>query len=225
MQKMNASTRASQRLTFGAHSRASLETVLGWIREATTTVAEAVPRQRAAAEPATVAVTPRASQPPAVDGGHQRLEWPIKMKPKPSIELEPKDPPQTVETDEQGSPALLAGHIDGVTFLDVRCPGHEQLEIGVDTSGRLHVVACEEQMREIRVVEAWACAHSELIDKASPDQWIDTSTTSVICHVFTDTPASLADLHSTGYRLHVLAPITVDGRSGWYYAPLNADVS
>ena len=221
IQKMNASTRASQRLTFGAHSRASLQTVLGWIRDAAASVAEPVALPRVATERAAVAAPPQSSEAPPVDAGPQR---PIKMRPKPSIELEPKDPIETVEADEHGERALLAGHIDGVTFLGVRCPGHERLEVGVDASGRLHVMACEEQMREIPVVEAWACAHRELIDKASPDQWIDTSATTVICHVFTDTPASLADLHSTGYRLHVLTPVTVDGHRGWYYAPLNASV-
>jgi len=42
--------------------------------------------------------------------------------------------------------------------------------------------------------------------------------------VFTDRPASLADLHGCDLRLHLLTPITVDGRRGWYHAPLNADV-
>ncbi len=40
-------------------------------------------------------------------------------------------------------------------------------------------------------------------------------------HLFSDQPARLADLHGTGLQLHVLAPVTVEGRQGWYTAPLN----
>ena len=137
--------------------------------------------------------------------------------------MEPKKPAVALEPDEQGIPVPLAAHIDGVTPLEVRCPGHERLELGVDPAGRLHVIARHEQMRELHVVEAWASAHRELIGKACPQQWIDPAARTV-CHVFTAEPAAVADLHGSALRLHVLAPVFVDGRQGWYAAPLNAAV-
>ena len=103
----------------------------------------------------------------------------------------------------------------------MRCPGHERLELGVDSAGRLHVLAREAQLRDLYAVEAWTNAHRELIARACADHWIDT-TAIPVRHVFTDEPASLADLHGCDLRLHVLAPVTVAGRRGWYAAPLNA---
>ncbi len=34
-------------------------------------------------------------------------------------------------------------------------------------------------------------------------------------------PASVADLHPTGLRLHVLAPVSIKGETAWYCAPLS----
>ena len=42
-----------------------------------------------------------------------------------------------------------------------------------------------------------------------------------VCHVFTDAPVSVSDLHGTNLRLHVLAPVDVEGKRGWYAAALN----
>jgi hypothetical protein len=56
---------------------------------------------------------------------------------------------------------------------------------------------------------------------ACPQQTID-ATLPAKCHLFTDQPAGFADLHGTDVRLHVLAPVTVNGIVGWYAAPLNA---
>ncbi|MHC4273568.1 MAG: hypothetical protein ACYSUR_07850, partial [Planctomycetota bacterium] len=89
--------------------------------------------------------------------------------------------------------------------------------------GRLHVIARHEQLRELHIVEAWARAHRELIARACPEHWIDPAA-GTVCHVFTDEPAAVADLHGSALRLHVLAPVFVDGRQGWYAAPLNAAI-
>ena len=156
------------------------------------------------------------------------VEWdtptpPVKLPPKPAVEIEPKTPAGSGEPDARGAPVALAAYVEDLTPLDVRCPGHERLEIGVDVAGRLHVIAREVHMRHLQVVESWAAAHRELIEKACPGHWIDPAG-KTICHVFTAEPVTLADLHGSALRLHVLAPVTVDGKRGWYGAPLNAAV-
>ena len=148
-----------------------------------------------------------------------------KIAPNPTFEVEPKEPAAPAsEPGESGRPASLARFIEGLTPLPVRCPGHERLELAVDQAGRLHVIALEPHLRELPVVRSWARSHRELIGMACRGELIDPAAEAV-CHVVSDRPALLADLHGSDLRLHVLAPVTVEGKQGWYAAPLNAEVS
>ena len=221
VQRMDTAIRATECLAFTGEPKPPLRSVLRWIRDATV-AAEPVPAPPMEAAPDTpqtvgtngIADEPRV-EPEASDA--------VRLAPKPGAHVEPKEPAPAAEPDEEGVPVPLATYIDEVTPLDVRCPGHEKLELGIDPAGRLHVIAGEEQMRELHVVEAWARAHREIIAKACPGHWIDPAA-GTVCHVFTDEPATLADLHGSGLRLHVLTPVFVDGKQGWYAAPLNAGV-
>ena len=144
----------------------------------------------------------------------------IKLIPTPDLSWEPKTPGKATEPDRDGLPIALAEHIAGLTILPVRCPSHERIEIALDRQGMMHLLGREDSLREMRFVETWAKAHRELISMACREHNIDPAGKS-ICHVFTDAPVSLADLHATHHRLHVLAPVDVDGKRGWYAAPLN----
>ncbi len=207
--RVDTAVGSSGRVTFPAEPYPSLQELLTWVRAALPSPVEvAEVTQHEDPEPAPV----EAAAPPTV-----------KLAPKPRIELEPKPAAGTREPDEDGAPVSLAGWVDDVLPLEARSPGHERLEIAVDPAGRLHVLAHEGDMRWLHVVAAWAVAHAELIGKAFPDRWID-PTASPVLHVFTGRPASVADLHGCALRLHVLAPVDLDGRRGWYHAPLNADV-
>jgi len=147
----------------------------------------------------------------------------VKLVPKPSVELETKIPAGSIEPDDRGAPVPLSHYVEGLTPLAVRCPGHERVELALDSAGRLNILGREDAMRQMRIVETWAKAHREIISMACPDQWIDPGGATVT-HVFTERPASVADLHGSDLRLHVLTPVTVDGRKGWYAGPLNAVV-
>ncbi len=207
--RVDAAVGSTGRVTFPAEPYPTLQELLSWVRASLPSPAEvAEVTQREGPEP--VPVEPAARRT-------------IKLAPKPRIELEPKPSAGADEPDVDGAPALLAGWVDDVVPLDTRSPGHERLEIAVDRAGRLHVLAHEDDMRGLHVVAAWAVAHAELIGRAFPDLWID-PTASPVLHVFTDRPASVVDLHGCALRLRVLAPVDVDGRRGWYHAPLNADV-
>ncbi|MEE8458786.1 MAG: hypothetical protein V3S08_02875, partial [Phycisphaerales bacterium] len=207
--RVDAAVGSAGRVTFPAEPYPSLDELMSWVRAAQP-------------PPVTVAEETRHEEPePApVEAAARRT---VKLAPKPRIEVESKPPSGTREPDKQGAAVLLAGWVDDVLPLETRSPGHERLEIAVDPAGRLHVLAHEQDMRGLSVVAAWAVAHAELIARAFPDRWID-PTANPVLHVFTDRPASLADLHGSDLRLHVLAPVDVDGRRGWYHAPLNADV-
>ena len=39
--------------------------------------------------------------------------------------------------------------------------------------------------------------------------------------LFATTPLQVADLHASDVQLHLLAPVTVEGRQGWYSTALN----
>jgi hypothetical protein len=213
VQRMDAAIRASDCVTFSTEPKPPIRSVLRWIREATAAL------EAPAHMPAATVGTDLAEGHP-VEPRHPDA---VRLAPKPGVRVEPKEPIAALEPDEVGAPVSLAAYIDELIPLAVRCPGHERLEIGIDPAGRLHVIARDEQLRELHVVEAWASAHRELIGQAPPDVWVDPAART-ISHVFTDEPANVADLQGSALRLHVLAPVIVDGRQGWYAAPLNAAV-
>jgi len=166
-----------------------------------------------------------AGEPDVVEGLTPMAMPNAKIAPNPTLKVEPKQPAAGAsEPSESGRPAPLARFIEGLTPLPVRCPGHERLELAVDQAGRLHVIALEPHLRELAVVRSWARAHRELLGMACRGQLTDPAAEAV-CHVVSDRPASLADLHGSDLRLHVLAPVTVEGKQGWYAAPLNTDIS
>ncbi len=203
--RMDATTRAAPCMVFGEEPLPTLQTVLAWLGEA----APAPAPQPAGKAPASM---------PAIEV-HNPPPPPVKLSPRPRIELEPKPVDETSEPHEAG-PRPLVGYLEDAAPLDVRCPGHEELELAVDETGRLQVVAHEQDMRALHVVAAWAASHAELIARVCPDQALN-ATASPVLHVFTDRPADVGDLHGSDLRLHVLTPVIVEGRRGWYHARLN----
>ena len=145
----------------------------------------------------------------------------IKLSPKPFMEVEPKESCDPREpAGEGGRPIALAEHVDGLIPILPRCPNHEQVELALDGGGRIHLLTKEESLRELLIVEPWAKAHRELLALACPEHRIEPRAR-IVRHVFTAEPATVADLHQTDLRLHVLAPVKVKGETAWYSAPLN----
>jgi len=145
----------------------------------------------------------------------------LKLIPKPAVRWEPKEPARALEPDDHGQPIPLANHVKGLTPLPIRSPGHERIELAIDGGGRLHLLSREQSLREIPVVEKWTKSHRELIAMACPQHKIDHAAKMVV-HIFSSEPVALADLHGSDLHLHVLAPVLVNGQTGWYAAPLNA---
>ena len=173
---------------------------------------------------------PGAAVPDAVE--HETEREPaaasIKLSPKPALEVEPKEPVAVHEPDDGGLPVALARHVPDPALADdghlapllVRCPDHERIEIAVDGRGTLHILAWEADLRGLRVVERWTRLHRELIAMASPDHEVDPAGR-LVCHLFTDDPLKVADLHATDLHLHLLTAVVVAGGRGWYGTPLS----
>jgi hypothetical protein len=95
---------------------------------------------------------PQPLPPPEVPAAAPRLA----PAPKVEVELEPKSPVAAAEPDRDGAPRALAGFIEDLEPLAVRCPGHERPELAVDEAGRLHILARDGDLRELLIVKAWA---------------------------------------------------------------------
>jgi hypothetical protein len=248
--RIDASIQASALRSFPGQARPTLDAVIGWIEEARTHgVAPTPVAPEAPAAPApmpphllkishTVAPAPPPSAAPPAPAPPAPPDAPVEAPAPPLIEVaggvnartiplgtratmqvEPKRPAAALEPDDNGEPIPLARHA-GLTPMAVRCPGHERVELGHDAHGRVHLLGREDELREMMVVETWARAHRELLAMACPAARIDASC-HVACHVFTEEPVRVADLHGSRVHLHVLAPVEVDGRRAWYAAPLN----
>lgn len=149
--------------------------------------------------------------------------WTVKLSPKPARLTEPKGNHAPSEPDDGGRPVPLSHYVPGLKPLPFRAPNHERVELAVEASGRVHLLARDsdgDALRAVRIVEAWARLHRELIAMACPQHRLDFALTP-LTHVFTSEPASVCDLYRSGVRLHVLAPVNVKGHTGWYAAPLN----
>lgn len=242
--RMDASIRSTRYMSFAHEPMPALADVLAWLKDAeqaslrrpvqspgvigrvggeehsTESRADSAPRR------ATLRIEDPQPSPRAGNGIHREVQpaagdVPMRLRPKPAMDVEAKDTAQPREPDDHGRPIPLATHVEGLTPLIVRMPGHEHVELAVDRAGRLHVLCNEPVLRDLHVVQSWAHAHREIIAMACPQSFIDQSAT-VIGHVFTDRPAALADLHGTDLHLHVRAPVVVNGQTGWYAAPLNS---
>ncbi len=219
--RMDAGARGMRTISFGNDHPLHLSETLAEIDRARKT-----PRQTRTAAAVDRTAMNRHHTPPSVlkldgNGSAQPANHGVKIAPKPSLSIEPKH--EVVATQKSSLPSAaadLASHIEGLTLLPMRSPGHERVELAVDGSGRLHLLAQEQFLRELTIVQQWAATHASLLNMACPRHSINVQQ-KPHCHLFTSTPASLADLHGTDIRLHVLAPVAVNGQTAWYSAPLN----
>jgi hypothetical protein len=189
--------------------------------------ADPVPASAPAPAPAPApppAAAPAPIPAPAGDSAPTEEPWVARrtepLAPRAAIDIEPKGPCAPREPDDRGRPVPLASYVPGLETLPIRCPGHELVELAVDGKGRLHLLGPERTLRDMVVVKRWATDHRELIGMASPQRELDVRHAPRL-HLFATSPLDVADLHLSDVQLHVLAPVTVDGKRGWYSAELN----
>lgn len=127
---------------------------------------------------------------------------------------------QPAEPSKNGEPIPLAEHVPGLRPMPARCPDHAHVELAADEDGNLHLLAKPHDLRNLMTVETWATAHRDLLAMACPNVGL-AARPIVHYHVFTSDPLSVADLHRSKVSLHLLAPVTVEGRQGWFATALN----
>jgi len=144
----------------------------------------------------------------------------IPLSERPVVEIkEPiiEQPQMYQQVTEQSS---YATYVDGLIGVKPRCPEHEEVELAIDTEGRLHVLADAEDFRDAAIVSGWVARHGDLIAMACGGVEIDT-TLRPKQHVFTDNAVAVADLHGTDLALHLLTEVEVNGQQGIFCTPLN----
>lgn len=128
----------------------------------------------------------------------------------------------------------LSGHVTGLSAVSITCPYAEGVEFAVDDGGRLHVLgrldtqrADEAALRDLMVASEWAQVHSQLLKLAAQslgdrDNRVRLDTDEMpIMHLFSSEPRKVRRLLETDVRVHLLSPVCVGGKSGWFCTPLN----
>ena len=125
--------------------------------------------------------------------------------------------PEKQDSDESPS---FSSHIEYLLSITPRCPEHDHVELAVDSDGCMHVLANADDLRDAAIVAAWVTRHQSLLSLACGGLQLDT-TSGPIQHLFTDNAVSVADLHGSGVRLHLLTEVEVEGHFGLFSTPLN----
>lgn len=125
--------------------------------------------------------------------------------------------PQTV-SDYSVTPSGLWSRIDGLSFVESRCPYHTDVELAADAHGHLHILVRGglESMGSLLAVQSWAQDHASLLSRAEPA--LQKTSELATLHLLTDQPASVQSLVNSGVRVHVLAQA---GADGFVCLPLN----
>ncbi|MBL0926130.1 MAG: hypothetical protein IBJ11_00565 [Phycisphaerales bacterium] len=156
------------------------------------------------------------------------------LDPEPALPSRPPVPPvsvtpapkatasrPTVAAPEHGS---LVPHTPGLHRLPLRCVVDASVEIAADHHGRLHLLRRDEDglgLMRLTAALAWAQNHAELLALAARTPWpLDPSARPVV-HLFTAAPKAVRPLLDADVRVHLLAAVEVDGKTGWYCTELN----
>ncbi|MBL9148349.1 MAG: hypothetical protein JNM94_06610 [Phycisphaerae bacterium] len=108
----------------------------------------------------------------------------------------------------------LVSALAGLQALPIRCPIAPSVELAIDASGAMAIVAPVSAIGTLRAVEAWAIAHADLLRRACP-QIITIDR--VQAHLVTSDAPSVVPLHGTGVRLHLV----IETPYGQVHAALN----
>lgn len=118
----------------------------------------------------------------------------------------------------------LFGYVRGVTGMSWDCPYAPGVHIGADDTGRLHLLVranggeTQGSIAALMVASSWARTHAKLIARATGASG---PLEEPELHIFTDRPKDAVRLIDSGVRVHVLAEVQVEGRTGWFCTDLN----
>lgn len=166
--------------------------------------------------------------------GSDRAEAPVSAASAVQVALpEVRSPPTSSAAREAAgrgamAPGSLAQHL-GLAALPVRCPHAPGVELAIDGDGGLHLLAHmagqggmaapggHDPVHALLAASAWAAEHTPLLQFAAPamKDWCPT------LHVLTGDAKAVRGLLATGIRVHLLSPVSVAGREGWFCGALN----
>lgn len=149
----------------------------------------------------------------------EHLSEPVVVVPEKEAPFEMPVETEEVEFETQEVKSYTS-YVDGLLEISPRCPEHEHVELAVDSNGCLHVLANSNDLRDAAIVSSWVVRHYKLIAMACGGVKINKSN-SPVQHLFADVAVSVADLHGSGIRLHLLTEVEVDGKVGTFCVPLN----
>ena len=115
---------------------------------------------------------------------------------------------------------LLVSYVDDLLSISLRCPGHDEIELAIDTNGCIHILAHVNDLRKTSIVSAWVINHRSLIQMACGGLSLNQSLPP-IQHLFTDDAVSVSDLQGTNIKLHLLTEVEIEGKRGPFSTPLN----
>ena len=139
-------------------------------------------------------------------------------------ESEPRqDPAVPVEAQE---PAAAATHaipdhaalIPGLEVVDLPCPVSPRISLALDDRMRLHLVAEEASLRDLRAAEVWAIRNRSLLVAVFSDELAPFEDRGLRLDLVVHDAAGASDLHGTGLLLHLLVETTESER---FTIPLN----
>ncbi len=125
------------------------------------------------------------------------------------------------------TPTGLGSMIAGLTRLETRCPFALDVELCIDQSGELHLVAGDQHdapMARLETVRAWVRDHLSLILRAEPELAFpdaDDRSSEISLHLISADPHTLRGLIDSPVRMYALAEVTVGGQSAKVATPIN----
>ena len=168
---------------------------------------------------------------------------PIRQEPKPQVKpvFKPQvtrhaashEPLETQEAYTSPQPHLASYlQASSLITLTARCPQHPQVELTLDESGGLHLLARHQQATGISVRDAlyemldargWVDQHISLLSLTQKQLRFDVQIRPVV-HLFTDDARGAAQLVANSakfVKLHLLSEVSIGDQSAFYCTELN----
>ena len=114
----------------------------------------------------------------------------------------------------------LSSHLPGMQSLPVYCPACKTIELAVDESGNLHLLAQDGDVSNIPVVQTWVREHHHLLQMAMPGVRLDGPDPAQV-HVLGQNVKVLCDLRGTGWKPHLLVRVDQTTSGQWAHIPLD----
>ena len=135
--------------------------------------------------------------------------------------VEPEPPVEAPLVLEEGAPDVAdpdrgtrhAGLVPGLEPVDLPCPVSPGIGLALDDQRRLHLVADEASLRDLRAAEAWAVRNRSLLAAVFADGLAPFEDHGLRLDLVVRDAAAASDLHGTGLLLHLLVEAPGSGPS------------